>query len=103
MYPEHDKLAVIAERSQEIGDFLEWLDSQGLVVCRWHETYVEEMDDPDGKSFFNPSGKIRHYDPAGYRPANENTEKLLAQYSEIDLDVLEQEKRTMLAKLRERK
>ena len=101
MYPEHEKLEAVRERSQEIGDFLEWLDGEPkIVLCKWHEAYIETMDDPDGKSAFNPSGKIRNYDPARYTPANENTEKLLAQYFEIDLDVLEEEKRTMLTELR---
>ena len=93
---EHDKLALAQERSQEIGNFLEWLSGEELVICRWKERYSETVDiEP---SFFYPSGKIIHTDQAEFLPANENVEKLLARYFGIDLDLLEQEKREMLEK-----
>ena len=33
-YPEHQRLKAIAAESQAIGEFLEWLGDQELVVCR---------------------------------------------------------------------
>ena len=95
-YPEHEKLAAVKERSQEIGTFLDWLNGEKqIVMCKWHESHSETHSVP--KSAFAPDGRITYTDPAGYGPANENTEKLLAQYFGIDLDVLEKEKRAMLA------
>lgn len=99
-YPEHEKLEKVKEQSQTIGEFLEWMNEEkGIVACRWHEMQTESKDDPDGPSSINPSGKITYTEPARYLPANYNIQMLLAEYFEIDLDVIEQEKRAMLAAL----
>ena len=33
-YPEHEKLRAVKDRSQTIGEFVEWLEDQGTVHCR---------------------------------------------------------------------
>ena len=80
-YPEHQKLAKISDKSQAIGEFLEWLGRE-YVICTWGS-----VDDA--------------FDREGYRPARKSIEELLAEFFEIDRAVIETEKRAMLAALRE--
>lgn len=87
--PEHDKLRLIAPKSQAIGDFLEWSratlcvphhhaencrSDSGWLMCGLHEGDYEEVRTP-----------IR---------------KLLANYFEIDEQKLEDEKLAMLEAIR---
>lgn len=77
-YPEHDKLTLVKERSQEIGQFLEWMqDEKEWVICEREPTYRQS-----------------------YYPVGLNMNQLLAEYFEINLDVLEKEKLSMLEELR---
>ncbi len=79
LYPEHERLARVRHKSQIIGEFLEHLRSEGVHLCRWHE----------GKK----------YDE--YIPIEEpSTEKVLADYFDIDLAVIEHEKEAMLDAIR---
>lgn len=71
-YPEHAKLRKIHDKSQAIGEFLEF---SGYELCE----YKEDTDE---------------FEPVPWR-----IEGILAKYFEIDLDVLEQEKQTMLEEL----
>lgn len=73
-YPEHDKLCEIQPLSQAICEFLEWCDAdgRGMVLAEWVN---------DGRWML---------------PASKPTEKLLAQFFQIDLDKIETEKRQML-------
>lgn len=36
-YPEHDKLHAIKAQSQACGEFLKWLESEGIVLARYHQ------------------------------------------------------------------
>lgn len=73
-YPEHKKLTAIAEQSQSIGEFIDWLQtSKGYEICYYTD------DDAD------PLAKV---------PKSIND--LLADYFKIDQDKLEEEKREML-------
>lgn len=75
--PECDKLAAIADQSQEIGEFLDWLGEQGIRLAsytQWDEPVLVEISD----SF----------------------ERLLARYFEIDLDKVDREKWALLKWLR---
>ena len=74
-YPEHDKLRAIADQTQAIGEFIEWLEGKGIFLAR----YVEGSNYP------------RHVH--GFRD-------LLAEWADIDQDKLEAENRQMLASLR---
>lgn len=67
---ELEKLHTVADESQKIGAFLEWLGNQGIVLGCWRgdELYPERL----------------------------SIEKLLASYFEIDFDQVEREKRAML-------
>lgn len=81
-YPEHEKLKLVKDKSQLIGEFIsEWLPSQGYTIC---ETY----NDPD-------SLRDGEFLPARVRP-----EELLARFFDIDLKKIEEEKRAMLEEQR---
>ena len=71
-YPEHDKLKAVKDKSQAIGEFLEWLhDDRGMVLAE-----RDERND----LFISPLS-IR---------------ALLAEFFEIDEQRLDDEKRAML-------
>lgn len=72
-YPEHDKLKAISEESQTIGAFL---DNSEYHIC--------EYDERHGRFF----------------PAPKSITQILADYFDIDLNKIEEEKRQMLESLR---
>ena len=84
-YPEHQKLQKIQDKSQSIGEFLEWLGESGFTVCRWVDGYKDDMGE---------------WVPSGYYPNKRSTERLLADFFDIDLKKIEEEKQKMLKELR---
>ena len=74
-YPEHEKQSKIIDKSQVVGEFLEWLEQEGMFVGEWSE----------GERYITDGG----------------TNKLLARYFDIDLDKIDDEKRQMIEELRE--
>jgi len=74
-YPIHEKLQAVQAESQVIGEFLEWLESQGVHLA----VYYEER---------------------GLSPDRRSIQTVLADYYDIDLDGLEAEKKNMLEKVR---
>lgn len=40
-YPEHDKLKAVAAETQAAGEFLEWLQSQGVQLMIWREDLTD--------------------------------------------------------------
>jgi hypothetical protein len=78
-YPEHEKLKAVKDRSQAIGEFLEWLqEEKGLSICKWSD---EERE---------------------YLLAYVSTQALLAEFFKIDRKKLEEEKEGMLEAFREK-
>lgn len=77
-YPEHEKLSKVKDQSQEIGQFIDWLGKKNMAI---------------GK-FFERSGECNSWEV--FEPTKIGIEKLLAEYFEINLTVLETEKRLML-------
>lgn len=75
-FPELDKMLEVQEQSQAIGEFLEWLQSQGIILAR----FDDESDALVG--------------------THRSIERLLADYFEIDLDAAEREKSLMLERIR---
>lgn len=91
-YPEHEKLHAVVEESQVCGEFLEWLQSEkGFSICR-HVT-DEERDARDSGGFWEWNGQE-------LVPAPFVLHELLAEFFEIDLEKLEEEKLQMLKVLR---
>lgn len=82
VYPEHDKLAKIADKSQAIGEFLEWCDEQG-----W-----------DLATYTNDSACMT---PIRFAGGPRNDQEVLARYFDIDRQALEAEKVAMLDAQRE--
>lgn len=42
-YPQHNKLEAVREQSQAIGEFLEWLDSEGVSLHVWGKLQREQQ------------------------------------------------------------
>lgn len=75
-YPEHEKVAEVHERSQAIGEFIEWLGyEKDIRLCQ-----------------------LGHGDR--FWPASESIERLLAEHFDIDLEALSQEKDRMVEEAR---
>ncbi len=90
-YPEHEKLKAVRDKSQAIGDFLEWLrGTKGFRLARWEKV-------PDESAL---AGECEEVDRLVQQSIN--TEEILAEYFKIDLTKLEQEKRAMLDSLRKK-
>lgn len=82
-YPEHEKLAKVRDRSQTIGEFLDWAGEQGWHLCEWVPA--------------DPTDWGREEELAYVRLT---VDQKLALYFDIDLVVLEEEKRRMLDEIR---
>lgn len=84
---ECEKLSARTEEWNHIYPFMEWLQEQGLFLCR-HETEEEAK------------GKGSDW-PYPYPIAvGKNIEQLLYEYFDVNPNKLEQERRQLLAKLR---
>jgi hypothetical protein len=79
--PECDKMLAVRDKSQVIGEFLDWLGEQGITLARYTEDTEVKMD--------------------RLVPVYTSIDKILAEYFDIDLDKVEQEKRTILKALRQ--
>jgi hypothetical protein len=73
---ECEKLNSVQEKSQPIGEFIDWMQNRGFVISSYDE---------DGNLY----------------PCRISINLFLAQYFEIDLDKVEQERRALLEWLRE--
>ncbi len=103
--PELEKMKVVRERSQEIGDFLEWCRGRGAVLAVQHKHDAgcgEIVKDKD--PFVNVINVLVGRDCGlkndEYAPLTYNIEKLLAEYFQIDLERAESEKRALLDYIR---
>lgn len=79
-YPEHEKLAKIKDKSQAIGEFLEWAEEKGWHLAEW-------VGSP-------------HPFEDRMVPIQPGMIDVLAEYFDIDQDILEAEKRAMLDEIR---
>lgn len=77
-YPEHVKLKNLDGANETIGDFLEWLDENGMVVCQRTDNNVHNL----------------------YWPVAKSVEQLIAEFFGLDRKKLEDEKRAMLDEIR---
>lgn len=80
-YPEHEKQAKIIDKSQAIGEFLDWLQNEeGITLAHYDDSYYQ--------------GHV-------LTPVHRSIQGWLARYFGIDLNRLEDEKREMLRLQRE--
>lgn len=77
--PMLDRMREVKGLSQALGEFLEWLDGRGYVICRRVEGLCP---------------------PVPYVPAEESVEALLAAYFGVDLEAAERERRAVLERVR---
>lgn len=116
-YPEHEKLSKIKDKSQAIGEFLDWLPG---VIAKHHEhdhgcwcdDPFHESDDPtivrSKDRCPNPVCDGHHgsrrlvcgYGEHQLQPWRKNIQDWLAEYFGIDRQRIEEEKRAMLEELR---
>lgn len=101
--PECDKMLAVKEKSQAIGEFLEWLQSgeveQNLPMKRsiFLAAYRVKCEDRHGEMLDEEDWTLSdvYIDPFMY-----NTERLLAEFFGIDLEKAEKEKRALLEEIR---
>lgn len=112
-YPEHEKLAKIADQSQTCGEFLEWLQGQGLhlmrfgpipdrLVCRSIEC-IDGKVRRGGRSVGCPrcdGTGFEDVEVQAYHSDSRSITTLLAEFFEIDQNKIEAEKRAMLDEIR---
>lgn len=107
-YPEHDRLSAVAERSQEIGEFVEWLQIHGVHLMSWRalRDYRSCIRCDDGTrmsgrpcTYCEGTGRVPIEREQWVQDSRSITQ-LLADYFAIDLDQIEVEKRAMLDALR---
>jgi hypothetical protein len=111
-YPEHDKLHKAKEElgTEHVGQFLEWLEQDGLILARFHDherncdsekeqnqRYAHRGE--NGRFYSHPKNECLREDDvlvAERMPIMQ----LLARYAGIDLAKLDEEKRAMLDEVR---
>jgi len=87
--PETDKMLAVKDKSQAIGEFIDWLGENGMAIVRYATR--DDMYDDEGERTETNEGD--------YLPVHISTEKMLAQYFGIDLNASEKEKRAILESL----
>jgi len=105
-YPECEKLSAVKDKSQKIGEFLEWPPEKGVELSVRHTHTKECLDESDWEVFEEDPGGFRTDDflcscvDDGLLSYTVGKEKLLAEFFEIDLNKVEEERRAMIEDLR---
>lgn len=102
--PELDKIKLVKERSQAIGEFLDWLGGEkGVILAKSHTHGPACAGWDEGRGRFNPRGDGPYCElgPDGRLwPYRKQTEDLLAEFFDIDLKKVEKERRALLAAIK---
>lgn len=104
MKTELEKMEDVKERSQEIGEFLEWLfETKKCRVAKYitEEGYEGEENAWVDKSLFGDAHPIKRHTikKNELMPLSIDIEKLLAEYFEIDLAKVGEERREILKEI----
>lgn len=92
-YPEHEKLEQVQDRTQIVGDFFEFLDTQQIHLMAWCE-WTEDVLDSDGMI-------VRVIRREDFVPiVGTGRDDLLARWAGVDRAALAAEKEAMLAEVR---
>jgi len=92
--PELDRMMAVVDKSQSIGEFIEWMQvTKGAFFVRYHEHSSGCYTDSDKRI----CGFSDNSDP---ERINTPIEQLLAEYFHIDLVKAEQERRAVLSFVR---
>jgi hypothetical protein len=90
--PECEKLYAVHEKSQMIGSFLDWLFSNGRVLCEWYDFQYFDEDGDLAEEYV----KDRYTEPEGYYPTHDTIESLLAEYFEINMNKVNKEREELI-------
>lgn len=93
--PELDKMKAVHDKSQAIGEFLDW-------VLQEKKTFLATEHEHDGKCGFISRmgrGELCHSREGDLLRLHYSIEKLLAEFFEIDLNKVESERRAILQSL----
>ena len=101
--PELDKMKAVRERSQSIGEFLEWLGEEkkwSICASHHHGPGCEGWDEARGR--FNPGAFDRRCEAQEFElfPVSFSIEKLLAEFFDIDLNKVDDERRAIIDHMR---
>lgn len=83
---ELDKMRAVKDDSAVISGFIDWLEEEGYQICKHQETIFHSQE-------------LGDYTPEGWYPQRKTYEQLLADFFEIDLEKIEQERRELLESL----
>lgn len=81
-FSEHERLGEVSDKSQAIGEFLEWLNGQGIEMAHY----------PDRVPYGGLVDTLYS--------TNESTQAVLSRYFSIDLELISAEKEAMIEGLR---
>ncbi len=100
--PELDRLGAVKDKSQAIGEFIDWLTSEKKVhLGSPHEHGPTCRGWDEGRDRYAPRGEDRCECSTGeFIPLNTSIEKLLAEFFEIDLKKVEKERQAILDHIR---
>jgi len=79
--PECDKMVAVKDASRHISEFLEWLGSENIVLCKWYD----EGEDDSNKGFY---------------PLCRGNQYIVADFFKVDLKKVEEERRAILDEFR---
>jgi len=91
--PELDKLSKVREKSQAVGEFLDWLAEEKRIVFSVHHEHDEECRNSNGSRICG----LNNYELV---PTHFTHERILAEFFGIDLNKVEQERRALLDEIR---
>lgn len=86
--PELDRLKDVAPDSQKLGEFIDWLEENGLFLCSVHR-HTDDCRRGGGP----PRCELHDFE---HIRTNKTVTQLLAEYFSIDLNKVETERRTLL-------
>ncbi len=84
---ELDKMRLARKSSHVLTDLLDWLGENGYAICRWQD-YVRHSDE------------LGDFSPEGWFPKHNSHEQLLADFFDIDMKKVEEERRALLESIR---
>jgi len=101
--PECDKLAAVYDESFVIGEFLEWLQHKKDVFLASDQEWTTEEPTFDSMDLEpgDPGYETTPIHRTAILPYNYTTEKLVAEFFNIDLKKVEKERRALLKTLQE--
>lgn len=104
-YPECEKLSQTSKESNKLGAFIDWLNERGIYLAEYPRTcshYGGKCNLGHKLDIFDCGPGCEDYDEdteGQLQPTNHTVERLLADYFEVDLAKVEEERRAILEDL----